>query len=215
LALDATACLAYLVGEEANMDRYRVQWQAASGAWELPGCDASEATFETSQEAEEAIAALKADPDWQDATFRVVDLADGHDAHRRETPPSITATCPMCQGEASAARSAAAVLGRKGGKAGKGASKVRGTREHYQRIRTTYQQVPASEIPATIRWDVARRDQGQIVEVAYADYPAGRYEASVGSPYKRITDQSEPIGAPERVLYYRRGKATGASKVRR
>jgi hypothetical protein len=120
---------------EASMDRYRVQWQAASGAWELPGCDASEATFETSQDAAAAIAALKADEDWQDATFRVVDLAEGHDAHRRETPPSITGTCPMCQGEASAARSAAAVLGRKGGKAGKGASKVRGDSEHYKAIR--------------------------------------------------------------------------------
>jgi hypothetical protein len=126
---------------EASMDRYRVQWQAASGAWELPGCDASEATFATSQEAEEAIAALKADPDWQDATFRVVDLADGHDAHRRETPPSITGTCPMCQGEASAARSAAAVLGRKGGKA-TGASKVRGDRAHYQRIRAKRERRP-------------------------------------------------------------------------
>jgi hypothetical protein len=127
---------------EASMDRYRVQWQAASGAWELPGCDASEATFETSQDAAAAIAALKADEDWQDATFRVVDLAEGHDAHRRETPPSITGTCPMCQGEASAARSAAAVLGRKGGKAGKGASKVRGDRAHYQRIRAKRERCP-------------------------------------------------------------------------
>jgi hypothetical protein len=191
------------------MDRYRVQWQAASGAWELPGCDASEATFASRGEAEAAIESLRADPDWQDATFRVVDLAEGHDDHRRETSLSITKLCPMCQREGAAASRAAAILGRKGGQAGTGASKRRQhtTPEHMRAIRARavkYERIPASEVPQGLRWDVPRQNQGQIVEVAYADYPTCRSEAARGSAYERATDQSEPIGAPERVLYYRR-----------
>jgi hypothetical protein len=104
---------------------------------------------------------------------------------------------------------AAALLGRKGGQAGTGASKRRQhtTPEHMRAIRARavkYERIPASEVPQGLRWDVPRQNQGQIVEVAYADYPTCRSEAARGSAYERATDQSEPIGAPERVLYYRR-----------
>lgn len=43
-------------------------------------------------------------------------------------------------------------------------------------------------------WRVSGRNQGQIVEVAYADLGA------LGVA-RRVTDQSEPIGGPERVRY--------------
>jgi hypothetical protein len=93
------------------MDRYRVQWQAASGAWELPGCSEAEASFSSRRAADAAIASLRRDPDWRDATFRVLSLAESR---------------------------AAAILGRKGGRIGgkaTGAAKRRGDSEHYRALR--------------------------------------------------------------------------------
>lgn len=62
-----------------------------------------------------------------------------------------------------------------------------------------YIEVTASDIPSDARWDVSQRNQGQIVEVAYADYPSSAYEADAGAFYKRVTDRSD-----QSVTYYRR-----------
>lgn len=62
---------------------------------------------------------------------------------------------------------------------------------------TRYEIIPESDLPEGLRFDVPRRDQGQIVEVAYADHPTCRSEAGwcsdprVASPYRRITDRSD------------------------
>lgn len=53
-----------------------------------------------------------------------------------------------------------------------------------------------SDIPDGIRFDVARHNQGQIVEVAYGGH--GRAEHCVGDAYKRVTDKSDGS-----VSYYR------------
>lgn len=58
-----------------------------------------------------------------------------HMGHRHETPASITEKCIHCQREKTIASKAAAALGRLGGKAGRGASQVRGDSEHYRAIR--------------------------------------------------------------------------------
>lgn len=42
-------------------------------------------------------------------------------------------------------------------------------------------------------------DRGQIVEIAYADCVAGRWKHT----YRRVCDQSLPLGDPERVTYSR------------
>lgn len=49
----------------------------------------------------------------------------------------------------------------------------------------------ADKIPANVRWDVPRHNQGQIVEVAYADAHPGRDEACAGSKYRRVSDRSD------------------------
>jgi hypothetical protein len=46
-----------------------------------------------------------------------------------------------------------------------------------------------SDIPAGVRFDVPRRHQGQIVEVAFGGFD--RAEHDHGDPYKRITDRSD------------------------
>lgn len=65
----------------------------------------------------------------------------------------------------------------------------------------SYKQINGSEVPAGVRWHVPRRNQGQIVEVAYGGF--GRGEMDAGDPYKRVEDRSEPTDSPERVTYYR------------
>ena len=51
-----------------------------------------------------------------------------------------------------------------------------------------YVECRESEIPADIRFDVPRRNQGQIVEVAYGTFSRG--EAGPGDPYKSVYDRS-------------------------
>lgn len=65
-----------------------------------------------------------------------------------------------------------------------------------------YEQCKEADIPAGVRFDVPRRQQGQIVEVAFGG--RRRDEHDVGDPYKRVTDRS--VGE---VTYYRR-VATGS-----
>jgi len=55
----------------------------------------------------------------------------------------------------------------------------------------TYVTIPASAIPTNVRWDVPARNQGQIVEVAYAEAVKSPYEAGYGSTYRRTTDRSD------------------------
>jgi hypothetical protein len=64
-----------------------------------------------------------------------------------------------------------------------------------------YREIPETEVPADLRFDVPRHNQGQMVEVAYADYPTDRYEACSGATYKRVTDRSDGS-----VTYYKRAK---------
>ncbi len=70
---------------------------------------------------------------------------------------------------------------------------------------TTYDAVPASEVPQGIIWTVPAVSQGQIVEVAYSrGIPAGKrvnYEAGHGDPYMREADASDGT-----VAYYRRSR---------
>ena len=62
-----------------------------------------------------------------------------------------------------------------------------------------YTEIPATALPGDLRFDVPGHNQGQIVEVAYADYPTARSEACAGATYKRVTDRSD-----RSVTYYRR-----------
>ena len=63
-----------------------------------------------------------------------------------------------------------------------------------------YTKIDKSQIPAGVRFDTPRRNQGQIVEVSYGTF--GRYEAGAGDPYKRCIDHSE--GGLATASYYRR-----------
>ena len=54
-----------------------------------------------------------------------------------------------------------------------------------------YRPIDTARIPATVRWDVPRRNQGQIVEVAYSDARPGRSEGGEGDLYRRIIDGSD------------------------
>ena len=60
-----------------------------------------------------------------------------------------------------------------------------------------YEIVKAAEVPSGVRWAVPRKNQGQIVEVAYGDLGS---EPEAGDPWMRIVDSSER-GPP---TYYRR-----------
>lgn len=44
----------------------------------------------------------------------------------------------------------------------------------------------AREVPGTVRFDVPKSGQGQMIEVAYGTF--GRYEAGPGDPCKRVTN---------------------------
>ncbi|MCZ2414130.1 MAG: hypothetical protein LC136_07750 [Burkholderiales bacterium] len=68
--------------------------------------------------------------------------------------------------------------------------------------RIEYVEVPADTVPSGLRWDVPGANQGQMVEVAYAD-PGSRAPAEHGDPWQRVTDRSERPGSPRRVRYYR------------
>jgi hypothetical protein len=64
----------------------------------------------------------------------------------------------------------------------------------------TYLPCPASSIPADVRFDVPRRNQGQHDEVAYGGF--GRAEHDRGAPYKRERTASQAIRG-EGGTYYR------------
>jgi len=49
--------------------------------------------------------------------------------------------------------------------------------------------IPSWEVPAGVRFDVPRRNQGQIVEVSFGTF--GRAEADSIDPYMRVTDHSD------------------------
>ena len=59
-----------------------------------------------------------------------------------------------------------------------------------------YTQINESDVPSGVRFDVPRRHQGQIIEVAYGGW--GRYEHDDGAEYKREIDRSDRSAA-----YYR------------
>ncbi len=55
---------------------------------------------------------------------------------------------------------------------------------------TKYVECAASDVPESVRFDTNRRDQGQIVEISWGDYPQGRSENGPGDAYKRRIDHS-------------------------
>ena len=59
-----------------------------------------------------------------------------------------------------------------------------------------YEQIDPASIPANVRFDVPRRFQGRMVEVAFGGF--GRQEHDAGDPFKRITDKHD-----QTVRYYR------------
>jgi hypothetical protein len=66
---------------------------------------------------------------------------------------------------------------------------------------TKYVECDKSEIPAGVRFDTPRSNQGQIVEVSYGGFGAAEHDD--GDPYMRRTDTSIPTGKPGRVTYYK------------
>lgn len=83
-----------------------------------------------------------------------------------------------------------------------------------QTTKKNYTPITPNQVPDGLRFDVPRRNQGQIVEVAYGGPMSQRSEHDEGAPYKRVTDASEPPSSPDRVRYYRldvAGVAGGAS----
>lgn len=68
--------------------------------------------------------------------------------------------------------------------------------------------VRIERVPENLRWDVPAHNQGQIVEVAYADYPTVRSEACHGSSYQRVTDRSA-----RSVRYYQLAPAAGDARA--
>lgn len=61
-----------------------------------------------------------------------------------------------------------------------------------------YTRCQESDTIAVERWDVPRRHQGQIVEVAFGRPGHHRDESDDGDEFKRVTDRSVPS-----VSYYR------------
>lgn len=66
---------------------------------------------------------------------------------------------------------------------------------------TKYQEISAEKVPAKVRFDVPRRCQGQMVEVAYGGFSRG--EHGYGDPFMRVTDYSLPPADPGRVTFYK------------
>jgi len=67
-----------------------------------------------------------------------------------------------------------------------------------------YSLIPESAIPAGVRFDTPRRNQGQIVEYSFGGF--SRAEHDDGAPYMRVTDASLRADDPSRVCYYRLGR---------
>lgn len=74
-------------------------------------------------------------------------------------------------------------------------------RTHAQRH--VYRPVPAARVPTQLRWDVPKPNQGQIVEVAYADAPGHASPAGAGSTWLRRHDHADGS-----VTCYRRVRST-------
>lgn len=81
--------------------------------------------------------------------------------------------------------------------------RANGRTETVPRKAVRYVDVPESEVPDDVRFDVPQHNQGQIVEVAYASARRGRDEACYGDYWRRRTDQSIAPGRPGRVTYAR------------
>jgi hypothetical protein len=107
------------------------------------------------------------------------------------------------------AREAAAVetarREREGRQAAEAARRERGreaARVEAERCRTAandpWWPIPSWEVPERVRFDVPRRNQGQIVEVSYGTF--GRAEADGNGPYMSVTDH----GNGERRTYRRK-----------
>lgn len=59
------------------------------------------------------------------------------------------------------------------------------------RVNTKYRTIASLPKSAeSLRWDLPRANQGQIVEIAYADPGQGRHESGEGDLYQRTTDRS-------------------------
>lgn len=71
-----------------------------------------------------------------------------------------------------------------------------------QRYTINARYVPIASAPNGCRWDVPARNQGQIIEIAYADERPCRSEAGPGSTYRRVHDRSTG-----EVTYYRLAEA--------
>lgn len=77
---------------------------------------------------------------------------------------------------------------------------------------STYHRIAADRVPEGVRFDVPRREQGQVVETAYGgarvrgtrfgEWVTPRGEAGPGDRYMRETDRSLPDGHPDRVRYF-------------
>lgn len=65
-----------------------------------------------------------------------------------------------------------------------------------------YERITFTQVPEGIIFHTLRRDQGQIVTVAWGD--RSQAEHGPGDPYKRVIDQSLPTGHPDREVYYKR-----------
>lgn len=54
-----------------------------------------------------------------------------------------------------------------------------------------YRPIELSELPKDLRFDTPGMNQGQHVEVSYADYPARKCEAYSGAAYMKVHDRSQ------------------------
>lgn len=60
----------------------------------------------------------------------------------------------------------------------------------------TYQKINYE--PKNVRWDIPPQNQGQIIEVAYADVAPMSHEAITGAMFRRVLDRGDNT-----VEYYR------------
>jgi len=67
--------------------------------------------------------------------------------------------------------------------------------------KTLYVPIKATDVPAGVRFDVPKRNQGQSVEVAWGGF--GRYEHSEGDDFKRVTDFAEAQGFASTPRFYK------------
>lgn len=65
-------------------------------------------------------------------------------------------------------------------------------------VSAAYVECSRESVPAAVRFDIPRRNQGQAIEVAYGGFD--RSEHDDGAPYKRVVDHGE---GPDARKYYR------------